>query len=71
MSACSGLLLPGRDAEFAATPYRVCPGRPFAEASLFIIAASLLHAFEIGPPLDASGAPQKLEHKDSSPGVVS
>ena len=40
---------------------RVCPGRPFAEASLFIIAASLLHAFEIGPPLDASGAPRELK----------
>ena len=41
---------------------RICPGRHFAEASLFAYAASILHVFNICPPLDEHGAPQKLEH---------
>ncbi|KAI0764617.1 O-methylsterigmatocystin oxidoreductase [Trametes elegans] len=40
---------------------RVCPGRHFADASLFLIAASVLHVFDIQPPLDAHGAPVALE----------
>ncbi|TFK92562.1 cytochrome P450 [Polyporus arcularius HHB13444] len=36
---------------------RVCPGRHFAGESLFITMASLLHCFDIGPPLDERGQP--------------
>ncbi|CDO68203.1 hypothetical protein BN946_scf184938.g55 [Trametes cinnabarina] len=45
---------------------RICPGRHFAEASLFITCASILHAFTISPPLDARGAPRKLEMKTNN-----
>ncbi|KAJ7188890.1 cytochrome P450 [Mycena filopes] len=34
---------------------RVCPGRFFAEDSLFIFVASILHAFRISKPVDANG----------------
>ena len=51
-------------------PCRICPGRYFAEASLFMYAASILHAFTISPPLDASGAPKKLEHSTETMRVV-
>ncbi|RDX45836.1 cytochrome P450 [Lentinus brumalis] len=40
---------------------RVCPGRHFAEASLFINTASLLHVFDITPPLDEDGKPIRIE----------
>ncbi|KAI0697653.1 cytochrome P450 [Cerioporus squamosus] len=40
---------------------RVCPGRHFAEASLFINTASLLHVFDITPPLDEDGKPITIE----------
>ena len=39
----------------------ICPGRHFADASLFINIASVLHVFEIGPPLDESGGPIAVE----------
>ncbi|KAI0350830.1 cytochrome P450 [Trametes cingulata] len=42
---------------------RICPGRHFADASMFIICSSVLHAFNIEPPLDAQGKPVKLEAK--------
>ncbi|KAH9852017.1 CyP450 monooxygenase [Lenzites betulinus] len=42
---------------------RACPGRVFAEASLFITCASVLHALDISPPLDEFGVPRKLEMK--------
>ena len=32
--------------------HRICPGRHFAEASLFINIASVLHVFNISPPVD-------------------
>ena len=51
--------------------YRICPGRYFAEASLFILAASLLHVFQILPPVDERGVPKKLEHKEASHGALS
>ena len=50
---------------------RICPGRYFAEASLFILAASLLHVFQIRPPVDERGVPKKLEHKEASHGALS
>ncbi|KAL1950428.1 hypothetical protein VTO73DRAFT_5552 [Trametes versicolor] len=40
---------------------RICPGRFFADAALFITVASLLHTFEITPPLDAYGNPIRIE----------
>ncbi|KAI0674473.1 CyP450 monooxygenase [Trametes maxima] len=42
---------------------RVCAGRHFADASLFIIVASVLHTLSIEPPLDALGKPVKPEPK--------
>ncbi|KAI1782834.1 cytochrome P450 [Ganoderma leucocontextum] len=41
---------------------RICPGRYFAEATLFISIACVLHAFDIGPPLGENGRPIKIEH---------
>ena len=35
--------------------YRICPGRYFADAALFINIASVLHVFDITPPLDDDG----------------
>ena len=42
---------------------RVCPGRHFAAASLFIYCASVLHAFDIMPPKDENGNPIPMEYK--------
>ncbi|PIL29143.1 hypothetical protein GSI_09192 [Ganoderma sinense ZZ0214-1] len=39
---------------------RICPGRHFAEAGLFIIVASVLHVFDITPPLDEQGRPIEI-----------
>ncbi|KAI0745142.1 cytochrome P450 [Earliella scabrosa] len=36
---------------------RICPGRFFAEAAVFITISSVLHTFSISPPLDESGKP--------------
>ncbi|KAI1792486.1 cytochrome P450 [Ganoderma leucocontextum] len=41
---------------------RICPGRYFAEATLFINVACVLHVFDIGPPLGEDGRPIKIEH---------
>ncbi|KAI0642498.1 CyP450 monooxygenase [Trametes meyenii] len=49
---------------------RVCPGRHFAEASLFLIVASVLFTMDVAPPRDAHGEPIKLEGKMTS-GVIS
>lgn len=46
----------------AHTISRICPGRYFAEATLFINAACVLHVFDIGPPLGDDGRPIKIEH---------
>ncbi|EJF63285.1 cytochrome P450 [Dichomitus squalens LYAD-421 SS1] len=39
---------------------RICPGRYFADASLFLNVASILHAFHISPPVDQAGQPIKV-----------
>ncbi|RDX45842.1 cytochrome P450 [Lentinus brumalis] len=39
---------------------RICPGRHFAEETVFINMASVLHCFDIGPPLDDHGQPIKI-----------
>ncbi|KAI0373687.1 CyP450 monooxygenase [Pilatotrama ljubarskyi] len=42
---------------------RICPGRYFADAALFLNIARVLHVFDIAPPLDASGRPIRVEPK--------
>ncbi|KAI0739092.1 O-methylsterigmatocystin oxidoreductase [Daedaleopsis nitida] len=42
---------------------RICPGQHYADASLFIVIASVLHTFDIAPPLDSEGKPVPLEAK--------
>ncbi|TFK83547.1 cytochrome P450 [Polyporus arcularius HHB13444] len=42
---------------------RICPGRFFAEAALFINIARVLHVFDIGPPLDEHGEVIQVEPK--------
>ncbi|KAI0753232.1 CyP450 monooxygenase [Daedaleopsis nitida] len=49
---------------------RTCPGREFAEASLYIAIASLLHVFTIEPPLDDHGNPTVPDVK-MTPGILS
>ncbi|KAI0325904.1 cytochrome P450 [Cubamyces sp. BRFM 1775] len=49
---------------------RVCPGKHFAEDSLFINIASVLHVFDIMPAVDESGSPIPVEHKVTT-GMVS
>ncbi|KAI0634877.1 CyP450 monooxygenase [Trametes polyzona] len=49
---------------------RICPGRYFAEASLFLIVSSVLHTLDVSAPLDANGQPVKLEGKMTA-GVIS
>ena len=39
------------------TFYRICPGKHFADASLFTYIASILHTLDISPPLDGDGQP--------------
>ena len=43
--------------------FRICPGRHFAEASLFINIARVLHVFVISPPLDERGEVIRVEPK--------
>ncbi len=40
---------------------RICPGRYFAEAALFIYIASVLHTLDISPPLDEDARPFRIE----------
>ena len=42
---------------------RICPGRHFAQASLFIYCASVLHVFDIMPPKDGDGNPVAMEYR--------
>ncbi|KAI0772734.1 cytochrome P450 [Trametes elegans] len=50
---------------------RVCPGRDFGMAALSALAASVLHTFNISPPLDAHGKPLlPLERKVSDGGAL-
>ena len=42
-------------------PLRVCPGRYFAQNTLSIIAASILHAFKVTPGLDSDGQPVQVD----------
>ena len=40
---------------------RICPGRHFANEALYITVASVLHLFNIEPPLDDKGQPMRVE----------
>ena len=40
---------------------RICPGRYFAENGLFINITSVLHVFDITPPVDEEGREIKIE----------
>ncbi|KAH9912855.1 O-methylsterigmatocystin oxidoreductase [Epithele typhae] len=40
---------------------RICPGRYFADAALFLNIATVLHLFDIGVPLDDAGEPIPME----------
>ncbi|KAL1950194.1 hypothetical protein VTO73DRAFT_5317 [Trametes versicolor] len=49
---------------------RICPERYFALDSLFITVASVLHVFDISPPLDADGAPIPVKFEQTH-GIIS
>ena len=42
---------------------RICPGRHFAESTMFILCASVLSAFEIGPPVGEDGEPVEVKRE--------
>ncbi|EIW59559.1 cytochrome P450 [Trametes versicolor FP-101664 SS1] len=48
---------------------RICPGRHFADDALYITIASVLHVFDIGPPLDGSGQPIHVKYEQTD-GVI-
>ncbi|PFH48807.1 hypothetical protein AMATHDRAFT_49202 [Amanita thiersii Skay4041] len=48
---------------------RVCPGRFFGDASIFIIVASVLSVFDILPPVDEHGRPIQL-NTDCTNGII-
>ena len=39
---------------------RICPGRYFIDASLWLLMSNILAVFDIGPPLDSFGNPQRI-----------
>ena len=39
---------------------RICPGRYFVDASLWLMISNILAVFDIGPPLGSSGNPQVI-----------
>ena len=49
---------------------RICPGRYYADASLFVNVAMVLHVFNIVPPLDKDGREIKIEPKMTN-GILS
>ncbi|PIL25374.1 cytochrome P450 [Ganoderma sinense ZZ0214-1] len=50
---------------------RICPGRHFADSALFILCASVLSAFEIGPPVGEDGVPIPFKREAADHCVVS
>ena len=46
--------------------YRICPGRHFGMNGLFINVASVLHVFNITPPVDEKGQEIKIEPRLTS-----
>ncbi|TFK90538.1 O-methylsterigmatocystin oxidoreductase [Polyporus arcularius HHB13444] len=51
----------GSGRRYERSSYTICPGRYFANDSLFLIIASVLHMFDIGPPVDDHGQMIKVE----------
>ncbi|KAI0715664.1 cytochrome P450 [Cerioporus squamosus] len=49
---------------------RICPGRYYADATLFFFIASVLHVFRISPPLDDEGKEIRIQPKAKA-GLVS
>ncbi|RDX53493.1 cytochrome P450 [Lentinus brumalis] len=49
---------------------RICPGRYYADATLFLFVASVLHAFCISPPLDGEGKKVRIQPRATA-GLVS
>lgn len=49
----------------------VCPGQHFAEAALFILCASVLSAFDVGPPVGKVGVPVEVKWEATDHLVVS
>ena len=45
--------------------YSACPGRYFALDALFINVASILHVFNITPPVNEKGHIIKVEHRET------
>ena len=55
---------------FTFTYSRLCPGRYFAESTLFILCASVLSAFDIGAPVDDNGTPVEFRREATDGGMV-
>ena len=49
-------------------PRRICPGKPLALRTIYLVVACVLSVFDIGPALDGDGNPQmpKIEFDDST-----
>ncbi len=50
---------------------RICPGRFFAGETLALLCASVLHAFDIKPPVDENGRAQKIEYEVTNDSILS
>ena len=46
--------------------FRICPGLNLADAALYILAATVLSAFDVLPALDTNGKPEVVEAKFST-----
>ena len=55
-------IVPSTASRFDGLYHRICPGRHFAESTLLLNIASVLHVFDISPPLDDNGSPFVVEH---------
>lgn len=44
---------------------RICPGRHFADDLLYITIATVLHVFDIRPPLDEGGQPIHIKYEQT------
>ncbi|KAH9929054.1 cytochrome P450 [Epithele typhae] len=49
---------------------RICPGRHFAVDSIFINIASILHVFDVTPPVDDNGRPVNVVY-EATEGIIS
>lgn len=49
---------------------RICPGRYFVDASLWLTMSNILAVFDIGPPLDPSGQSQEIGPVQFTDGVT-